>query len=97
MPLYDFVCGECGPFRAWALIRSSDGSAACPGCGAGCSRVLSVPQISTMNGMLRSAMARSERSIDEPRVAKRAHLAGCGCSMCRPAANSVSSRWKLGH
>lgn len=97
MPLYDFVCGDCGPFRAWGVIATSQAAATCPDCGSGCSRELAMPQISTMNGALRKAMARSERSIDEPKVAKRGHLAGCGCKLCRPAANSVSSRWKIGH
>jgi hypothetical protein len=46
---------------------------------------------------LRSAMARSERSSDEPKVVKKKDLAGCGCPMCRPRANTVSSRWKIGH
>ncbi|HRO11981.1 FmdB family zinc ribbon protein [Amaricoccus sp.] len=97
MPLYDFVCGDCGPFRAWAVMAASEASADCPDCGAGCSRAVSAPRVSTLNGSLRSALARSERSIDEPRVVKRKHLAGCGCSMCRPRANAVSSRWKIGH
>jgi putative FmdB family regulatory protein len=97
MPLYDFVCGDCGPFRAWAVIRASDAAAECPDCGTGCSRLLAAPGISTMHVALRSAMSRSERSIDEPKVMKRSHLAGCGCSMCRPSAPSVASRWKIGH
>lgn len=97
MPLYDFVCGDCGPFRAWTVIGAGDAPAECPDCGGACARGLAAPQISTMNVRLRSAMARSERSIDEPKVVKKSHLAGCGCTMCRPKANSVSSRWKIGH
>jgi hypothetical protein len=42
-------------------------------------------------------MARSERSVDEPKVVKRKHLASCGCKLCRQSANPVASRWKIGH
>lgn len=97
MPLYDFVCGDCGPFRAWMIMAASESAAECPDCGHGCARVVSAPQISTLNGTLRSALARSERSIDEPKLVNKKHLAGCGCSICKPSANQVSSRWKIGH
>jgi putative FmdB family regulatory protein len=97
MPLYDFVCGDCGPFRAWGVISASEAAAECPACGVDCSRIVSAPQISTLNKALRTAMARSERGIDEPKVVKRKHLAGCGCKLCRPSANPIASRWKIGH
>lgn len=99
MPLYDYACPGCGPFRAWATMARAAEPCACPGCGRGSPRQLAAPHLATMNGSLRQALARAERSSAEPRVVKRQHLAGCGCSLCatRRTPPPVSRRWAIGH
>lgn len=99
MPLYDYACPDCGPFRAWSSMAQADEPCACPGCGQDGARQLATPHLATMNGRLRHAMDRAERSSAEPRLAKRQHLAGCGCSLCstRKTPPPASRRWALGH
>lgn len=99
MPLYDYDCTVCGPFRAWAEMVRAEQPCACPSCGHAAARQLATPHLATMNSTLRRAMDRAERSSAEPRQAKREHLAGCGCSLCsiRKTPRRGSSRWALGH
>lgn len=99
MPLYDYDCTGCGPFRAWSAMGDADAPCTCPDCGQAAPRQLAAPHLATMNGTLRRAMDRAERSSAEPRQMKRQHLAGCGCSLCstRTTPRPASSRWALGH
>ena len=101
MPLYDYACAAgCGPFRAWSTMAEAAAPGSCPCCGGRGERQLATPHLATMNGKLRQAMDRAERSSAEPRVAPRRHLERCGCSLCaarprRPP--SVARRWTVGH
>jgi putative FmdB family regulatory protein len=99
MPLYVYECRNCGLFEAWQEMRSASDTCACPDCGSASERQLAMPSLSTMNGSLRAALARAEKSSSEPRVASRSHLANCGCRLCsgfgKPA--PTSRRWMIGH
>lgn len=99
MPLYDYDCVDCGPFRAWATMAHAQAPCRCPSCGQDGGRQLAAPHLATMNGKLRKAMDRAERSTAEPRLVKRKHLAGCGCSLCstRKTPPPAARRWALGH
>jgi putative FmdB family regulatory protein len=99
MPLYDYECADCGPFRAWAGMDEADHPHPCPLCGAHGRREIAAPYLNLMNGTLRKALARSERSSSEPRIAPKRHLASCGCSLCKhkKAPPRPSHRWALGH
>ena len=99
MPVYDYDCADCGPFSAWGTMVRSAEACACPTCGRPSERQLARPHLATMNGKLRKAMDRAERSSAEPRVAKKEHLAGCGCSLCSTKRSPAPSsrRWALGH
>jgi putative FmdB family regulatory protein len=97
MPQYDFACEDCGPFQAWASMAEAEKSSPCPCCNGPGARELSAPYLATMNGKLRRALGRSERSADEPRLVKRQHLASCGCTLCRRKPASSSRRWMIGH
>ena len=99
MPLYDYDCADCGPFRAWTAMDRAAEPCACPYCGQDAARQLATPHLATMNGKLRKAMDRAERSSAEPRLVKRKHLAGCGCSLCstRKTPPPLSRRWAIGH
>lgn len=99
MPRYDYVCDDCGPFQAWAAMDDADKDCTCSACGQMGLRQVAMPRLGLMNGKLRRALDRSERSSDQPRVMKRKHLDSCGCSLCgakrKPPA--VSRRWMIGH
>ncbi|EKF17379.1 FmdB family zinc ribbon protein [Nitratireductor pacificus] len=99
MPLYNYVCDDCGPFDEWVSMAEATNACACPGCRAPSGRDIAAPHLSLMNGTLRKAHARSEKSGSEPRVVKREHLAGCGCSMCnlRKKPPSTRRKWMIGH
>lgn len=99
MPLYDYACDRCGPFRAWSTMAEASAPCPCPGCGGRGERQLATPHLASMNGPLRQAMTRAERSADEPRLVSRQHLDGCGCSLCstRRKPPPVSKRWAIGH
>ena len=59
-----------------------------------------MPYISTMNPKRRNAIARTEKTLGEPRVVSRKHLAGCGCSLCgtrKKGTQPVERRRSLGH
>ena len=99
MPTYEYLCPDCGPFRAWTAMDRAAEPCACPYCGQDAARQLATPHLATMNGKLRKAMDRAERSSAEPRLVKRKHLASCGCSLCstKKTPPPLSKRWAIGH
>lgn len=99
MPLYGYHCTDCGPFDAWSTMNQSDRPGACPCCGSESRREIAMPHLATMNPTLRNALARSEKSGSEPKLAKKKHLAGCGCPLCKmgPKQNTVRKKWSIGH
>ena len=99
MPLYGYVCDDCGPFDAWSSMAEADRACACPQCESPGARDVAAPHLSLMNTTLRGALGRSERSAGEPKVVKREHLAGCGCKLCKVRAKPASPRhrWMVGH
>lgn len=99
MPIYDYDCALCGPFRAWMTMADAGKSCACPSCGRESPQEIAAPRLNLMNGKLRRAMARAETSSAEPKVVPRAHLANCGCSLCagRKSPPPASRRWAIGH
>lgn len=70
MPIYDFVCEDCGPFEERRPFEETTDSAACPACDGDARRVYSMPNTRTMPAALSNAMHRSEKSAYEPEVAR---------------------------
>ncbi len=99
MMLYQYACDDCGSFETWAGMQRASAPCPCPTCGAASERELAVPGLNTMNGSLRKALSRSEKSSAEPRVVSRSHLANCGCRLCstRGGQQALSRRWMIGH
>ncbi len=81
MPLYSYACDDCGPFEGWSAMSEADQPACCPECSGTAPRAMAMPRLSTMNGTLRKALP-FRRHRFRPKVVKREHLAGCGCSLC---------------
>jgi putative FmdB family regulatory protein len=74
MPLYNYQCDACGPFRNWRAMAQSDQPTACLSCGAPSLRLLSAPFLSCISANAKIAHERNERSADAPRVMQRAEL-----------------------
>ncbi|MDO4681684.1 MAG: zinc ribbon domain-containing protein [Lautropia sp.] len=98
MPLYDYLCPDCGPFDAMRRINQRN-AAYCPECGLEAPlALLHAPHIRELGADRLAAHAINERARHEPRSSsdgsyrRLSHPAGCGC--CAPAGGkaAVSSR-----
>ncbi len=74
MPLYDYQCETCGPFRDWQPVARFGQATACPSCHAPSQRLLAAPFLSCVGANDRIAHERNERSAESPRVVQRADL-----------------------
>jgi putative FmdB family regulatory protein len=68
MPLYDYHCETCGPFRQFRSISNRAAPVQCDECGSTAERVLTAPQLSLMSSNNRIAETRNEKSAHEPGV-----------------------------
>lgn len=68
MPLYDYNCETCGPFRQFRSISDRAAPIACEHCGASVERLLTAPQLNLMSSNNRIAETRNEKSAHEPNV-----------------------------
>ncbi len=90
MPIYDYDCESCGPFREMRPMSQSAEPCPCPVCATPAPRAfLTMPALFTMDSGRRSAIATNERSSNEPISSKsdraqRLHPANCSC--CKPGA-----------
>ncbi len=71
MPLYNYICNDCGPFGDWHPMSAAAAPATCPDCGGSAPRMVAAPFLATMNPYNRIAHQRNEKSADEPRVIKK--------------------------
>ena len=98
MPLYEYACDDCGPFEEWSTLDKAAEPCRCPDCDRMASRQIAAPMLAMMNGSLRNALDRADKTSSEPRVVPRQHLSNCGCRMCGSGGKtSGSRRWALGH
>jgi putative FmdB family regulatory protein len=83
MPVYDYLCGRCGPFSETRPMAECDLPGECPHCGNEAPRAfLTAPYYAAMSAERRLAFATNERSASAPQVLstlKGAHGSGCGC------------------
>lgn len=68
MPLYDYQCETCGPFRQFRAISERSLPIACDECGAEAERILTATQLNVMSSNNRIAETRNEKSAHEPGV-----------------------------
>src|SRR5882672_12586656 len=63
MPVYDYLCSDCGPFTDLRPMAESDAPLRCPGCGVLAPRAfLTAPHFAIMSAEGRLAHATNERS-----------------------------------
>jgi putative FmdB family regulatory protein len=74
MPLYDYECGECGPFREWRRMTEFQAQVPCPSCSAPAARLAAAPMLAILSSNNRIAQERNERSAHEPKVVRREDL-----------------------
>ncbi|WP_332118515.1 zinc ribbon domain-containing protein [Azorhizobium caulinodans] len=84
MPVYDYMCEDCGPFTQMHPMSVCADPQACPDCGLLAPRAfLSAPYFAGMDSARRSAIATNERSANAPMTssefAAKKHGAGCSC------------------
>ena len=74
MPLYDYQCRVCGPFRDFRPLSEWDKDTKCPNCGSPSKRSIASPRLQCVSRNVRVAHERNERSAEEPRVMRREEL-----------------------
>lgn len=105
MPVYEYICHDCGPFEEIAPLSRFAEPCDCPSCGASSSRLLSVPQVSAVSGLTRRAHEVNERSADSPKRAKANGLTPSGPRINTRAARAADGSkslpgtrpWMLSH
>lgn len=78
MPLYEYDCTSCGPFRAWTSLSEAQSPSACPDCGGRAPRAIAMPFLARMNPNTRIAHQRNEKAAHEPVVMSRQELQASG-------------------
>jgi len=71
MPLYTFLCDDCGPFDVSRRIADRDAPASCPTCEADAARVMTSPRLL---GMGSEGAASQDGGYGRLR-----HAGACGC------------------
>lgn len=70
MPLYDYECARCGPFRIWRGMSEFAKPSKCPDCGRMAARAMATPLLG-MDWRQKKAHSINEKSAHEPRVVHR--------------------------
>ena len=113
MPVYEYLCNDCGPFKDMRPMSECDDPQDCPQCLEESPRViLTAPAFFCMPSDKRKAAATNERSSNAPKTLaeyKASHAPGCGCcSTTKPARLVTQTRsgaksfptarpWMIGH
>ena len=80
MPVYEYLCEGCGPFKLMRSMSEYELPADCPLCQASAPRVmLTAPYCSTASPQSRLAQAASERGSAEGRPSAGTHGGSCSC------------------
>jgi putative FmdB family regulatory protein len=83
MPVYEYLCEDCGDFTAMRPMSEYQAPQPCPDCGASAPRVmLTAPRFSSMSRESLAAHSTNERSANAPMSVgdfKAKHGSGCSC------------------
>jgi putative FmdB family regulatory protein len=78
MPVYEYLCNDCGPFTDMRPMAECDAPQDCPRCESESPRaILTAPNFFCMSSDKRKAHATNERSANAPK--------GCGCCSTKPS------------
>ena len=105
MPLYDYTCGGCGPFRSWQPMSAGSAPVDCPSCGEAAPRQIGAPFIANMNPHSRIAHQRNEKSADQPQLVRKTHSHDanahphrhCGHGHGHGHSHGHGRPWMIGH
>lgn len=94
MPVYEYLCNDCGPFTDMRPMSECDDPQDCPRCESESPRViLTAPAFFCMPSDKRKAHATNERSAHAPKTLgeyKASHGPGCGCCSSKKPARLVT-------
>jgi len=84
MPVYDYLCSDCGPFTVMRPMAECEEPHDCPECSRSAPRAfLTAPHFATMDGARRKAFAVNEQSAHAPRkLSEMSRQHGSGCTCC---------------
>lgn len=89
MPVYEYLCNDCGPFTEIRPMSEFELPCECPSCAAAAPRViLTAPHFACMPATTRKAHDVNQRSRHEPKTLdqyKASHGPGCGCCSKKPS------------
>ncbi len=98
MPIYEYLCADCGPFTETRPMAECELPLDCPHCGEAAPRAyLIAPDMSGLSAQRRLAYATNERSAHAPSTLSRmdkSHGAGCAC--CSGKSSRMTRRGKDG-
>jgi len=98
MPVYEYMCGSCGPFTMLRSMAEYEMPSHCPECGKKAPRVmLTAPVCLSMSAQSQLAHAANERSASKLKTSsspKGSHDSGCAC--CSTLNSRMSARGKGG-
>jgi putative FmdB family regulatory protein len=94
MPVYEYLCNDCGPFTDLRPMAECDDPQICPRCDISSPRViLTAPNFSCMPAEKRKAHAVNEKSRHAPKALaeyKAAHASGCSCCSGKISARQMT-------
>ncbi len=70
MPVYEFLCEDCGLFEQRRSFAEAGDSMTCPSCNEEARRIYSMPATKNVPAALSNAMNRVEKSAHEPEVVR---------------------------
>jgi putative FmdB family regulatory protein len=89
VPVYEYLCDECGPFTEMRPMAEFAAPCECPLCAAEAPRVLlTAPNFACMPANARKGREINERSANAPLTLdqyKAKHGPGCGCCSGKPS------------
>ena len=100
MPVYEYLCNDCGPFTDMRPMSEFEAPQDCPHCKEPAPRViLTAPAFSCMPSDKCKAHATNERSRHAPKTLdqyRASHGPGCGCCSDKKKAARLMTRTKGG-
>ena len=100
MPVYEYLCDDCGPFTDMRPMAECDEPQDCPRCAGVSARViLTAPNFFCMPSDRRKAHAANERSANAPKTLdqyKASHGPGCGCCSSKKKPGRLTTTTKSG-